>query len=110
MLNEGAQDGDGNGTGTVMETRRRTPGGNGDRNGDGSEDSSGDGNGDGSEDSSGDGNGNEDRVGEGGREAKKRKKPQNSCRRQVGNGGDLGGKRKKCRKERVGPVAANPDK
>ena len=25
------------------------------------------------------------------------------------NGGDLGGKRKKCRKERVGPVAANPD-
>ena len=40
---------------------------------------------------------------------KKRKKPQNSCRRHVGNGGDLGGKRKKCRKERVGPVAANPD-
>ena len=27
----------------------------------------------------------------------------------MGNGGDLGGKRKKCRKERVGPVAANPD-
>ena len=26
-----------------------------------------------------------------------------------GNGGDLGGKRKKCRNERVGPVAANPD-
>ena len=25
------------------------------------------------------------------------------------NGGDLGGKRKKCRKERVGSVAANPD-
>ena len=25
------------------------------------------------------------------------------------NGGDLGGKRKKCRKERVDPVAANPD-
>ena len=24
-------------------------------------------------------------------------------------GGDLGGKREKCRKERVGPVAANPD-
>ena len=41
-----------------------------------------------------DGNGDEDRIGEGGREAKKRKKPQNSCRRQVGNGGDLGGKRK----------------
>ena len=25
------------------------------------------------------------------------------------NGGDKGGKRKKCRKERVGSVAANPD-
>ena len=51
-----------------METRRRIP----DGNGDGSEDSSGDGNGD--EDNS-----NEDRIGEGGRKAKKRKKPQNSC-------------------------------
>ena len=71
-----------------METRRRTP----------------DGNGDGDED-----NGNEDRIGEGGREAKKRKKPQNSCRRHAGNGGDLGGKRKKCRKEKVGSVAANPN-
>ena len=87
-----------------METRRRTPDGNGGGNGDGSEDSSVDGNGD--EDN---GNGNEDRIGEGGREAKKRKKPQNSCRRNVGNGGDLGGKRKTCRKERVGPVATNPD-
>ena len=27
----------------------------------------------------------------------------------MGNGGDLGGKRKKCRKEWVGPVAANLD-
>ena len=44
-----------------------------------------------------------------GREAKKRKKPQNSCRRRAGNGGDMGGERKKCRKERVGSVAANPD-
>ena len=60
-----------------------------------SEDSSGDGDGD--ED-----NGNEDRIGEGGREAKERKKPRNSCRRRTGNGGDLGGMRKKCRKERVG--------
>ena len=42
-------------------------------------------------------------------QAKKRKKPQNSCRRRAGNGGDTGGKRKICRKERVGPVAANPD-
>ena len=109
-VNEGAQDengdgsGDGAGTGTGVGTRRRTPDGNGDGdgNGNGSEDCSGDGNGD--ED-----NGNENRIGEGGREAKKRKKPQNSCRRRAGNGGDKGGKRKKCRKERVGSVAANPD-
>ena len=93
--NEGAQDGngdesgDGAGAGTRVETRRQTPDGNGD----------GDGN----------GNGNKIRIGEGGREAKKRKKPQNSCRRQVGNRGHLDRKRKKCRKERVGPVAANPD-
>ena len=39
------------------------------------------------------GNGNEDRIGKGGREAKKRKKPQNSCRHHVENGGDLSGKR-----------------
>ena len=45
----------------------------------------------------------------GGREAKKRKKPHKSCRRHVGNGGDLGGKRKTRRKERVVPVAAKPD-
>ena len=108
--NEGAQDGNGDGsgdgagtgtgTGVGVGTRRRTP----DGNGDGSEDSSGDGNGDDDNE-----NGNEDRIGEGGREAKKRKKPQNSCRRRAGTGGDTGGKRKKCRKERVGPVAANPD-
>ena len=106
-VNEGAQDGNGDGagtgTGTGVGTRRRTPDGNGDGNGDGSEVSSGDGNGE-------DVNGNENRIGEGGREAKKRKKPQNSCRRRAGNGGDTGGKRKKCRKERVGSsVAANPD-
>ena len=107
-VNEGAQDGDGDGsgdragTGTGVGIRRRTPDGIGDGNGDGSEDCSGDGNGD-------DDNGNENRIGEGGREAKKRKKPLNSCRRRAGNGGDTGGKRKKCRKERVGSVAANPD-
>ena len=84
--------------------RERGRGGNGDGNGDGSEDSSGGGNGD--EDN---GNGNEYRIGEGGRKAKKRKKPQNSCRCHIGNGGDLCGKRKKSTKERVGPVAANPD-
>ena len=49
------------------------------------------------------------RIGEGGRGTKKRKKPQNSCRRRAGNGGDMGGKLKKCRKERVGSVAANSD-
>ena len=62
-----------------MGTRRRTPDGNGDGNGDGSEDSDGDGNG---EDNNG--NGNENMIGEGGREAKKRKKPQNSCFRGPG--------------------------
>ena len=32
-----------------------------------------------------------------------------NCRRRAGNGGDMGGKRGKCRKERVGSVAANSD-
>ena len=116
-VNEGAQDGNGNGSGDGagtrkgVGTRRRTPDGNRDGNGDGSEDSSGDenrddDNGNGDDDN---GNGNEDRIGEGGREAKKRKKPQNSCRRRAGNGGDTGGKRKKCRKERVDSVAAKSD-
>ena len=83
-----------------METRRRTP----DGNGDGSEHSSGDGNGD--EDN---GNENEDRIGEGAREAVKRKKLQNTCsRRHVRNGGYLGGKWKTCRKGRTGAVAAKP--
>ena len=103
-VNEGAQDGNGDwigdGAGTGVGTRRRTPDGNGDGNG--GEDCSGDGNGD-------DDNGIENRIGEGGREAKKRKKPQNSCRRRAGNGGDMCVKRKNCRKDRVGSVAANPD-
>ena len=98
-VNEGAQDGSGDGsgdgagtgTGTGVGTRRRTPDGNEDGNGDGSKDCSGDGNGD-------DDNGNENRILEGGREAKKRKRPQNSCRRRAGNGGDTGGKLNKCRK------------
>ena len=112
-MNEGAQDGNGDGsgdgtgtgtgTGVGVGTRKRTSDGNGDGNGDGSEDSSGDGNGD-----DDNGNGNENRIGEGGREAKNRKKPQNSCRRRAGNGRDTGGKRKKVEK-RVDPVAANPD-
>ena len=43
------------------------------------------------------------------REAKKLKKSHKSCRLPVGNGGGLGVKRKKRRKERVGPGAANPN-
>ena len=78
---------------TIHTYRRRTPDGNGNENGDGSEDSSG--GGDGDEDN---GNGNKDIIGEGGREAKKRKKTQKSCRRRAGNGGDS-----------VGSVAADPD-
>ena len=69
-----------------MGTRRRTPDGNGDGD-----------------------NGNEGKIGEGGREAKKRKKPQNSCRRRAGNGGDTGGERKNVENKKVGSVAANPD-
>ena len=84
-VNDGAQDrngdGAGTGTGTGVETHTRTLDGNGDGSGDGSEDSSGDRNGD--EDNR---NGNENRIGEGKREAKKRKKPQNSCRRRAGTG------------------------
>ena len=38
-------------------------------------------------------------IGEGGGEAKNRKKPRKSCRRDVGNGGDLCEKRKKYRQE-----------
>ena len=81
--------GDGAGAGTGVEVNEGAQ----DGNGDGREDCSGDGNGD-------DENRNENRIGEGGREAKKRKKPQNSCRRRAGNGRDMGGKRKKCRKEK----------
>ena len=54
-----------------MGIRRRTPDGNGDGNGDVSEDCSGDGYGD-------DDSGNDNRIGEGGRGTKKRKKPENS--------------------------------
>ena len=53
-----------------------------------------------SEDSSEDGNGydddgNEDRIGEGGREAKKRKKPQNSCVDAVRETGEIRVEREK---------------
>ena len=104
-VNEGAQDGNGDGsgdgagtgTGTGVGTRRRTPDGNGDGNGDGSEDSSGDGNGD-----DDNGKGNENTIGEGGRETKKRKKPPNSCRHRAGNGGDTSGKGKKDLEKKKG--------
>ena len=111
---DGHGDGDGAGTRTGVGANEGAQNGNGDGSGDGAGTRTGtrvgthrrrlDGNGNGDKD-----NGNEDRIGEGGREAKKRKKPQNSCRRRAGNGGDTGGKRKKCRKERVGSVDANPD-
>ena len=83
-VNEGAQGwergqgGDRAGMGTEVETHRRTP----DGNGDGPKVSSEDGNGD-------EGNGNEGRVGDGEKEAKKRKKPLNSCRRQGETGETL---------------------
>ena len=86
-----------------VETRGRTQDGNGDGTGDGTESSSGDGNG--NEDGNGDGD--EDGIGEGGGEAKKRKTLHKSYRRHVGNGGDLDGKRKTHRQERVDSVAAN---
>ena len=37
-----------------------------------------------------------------------RNKAHKSCRRHVGNGRDSGGKRKKCRKEKLFSVVANP--
>ena len=88
-----------------METRGQTQDVNGDGSGYGNERSSGDGN----RNKDGNGNGNEVRIGEGEREVEKQKKPHKSCRRPVGNGGDLSGKMKKRRKEKVGAVAANPD-
>ena len=48
-------------------------------------------------------------IGEGRREVKKRKKMHKSYRRGVGNGRDLGGKRKKRRQERFRSVAADSD-
>ena len=101
----GDEDGDGVGTRTGVEANEGTQDGNGDGSGDGNESSSGDGNGD----EDGNGDSNEDGIGEGGGGSKKRKKPHKSCRRDVRNGGDLGGKRKKRRQGRVGFVAAEPD-
>ena len=111
-VNEGAQDGNGDGggdgAGTGTETgvgsRRRTPDGNRDGNGNRSEDSGGDGNGD-----DDNGNGNENKIGEGGREAKSarnRKIVVDAVRETEETRME---KEIKCRKERVGSVAANPD-
>ena len=110
--NERAQDGNGDGsgngegtgtgTGTGVETRARTQ----DGDGDGNERSSEDGNGD----VAGNGVGNEDGIGEGGVKAEKCKKPHNkSCRRVVGNGVDLGGKRINMARKRVRSVATDQD-
>ena len=101
-------DGDGAGTRTWVGVNEETQDGNGDGSGEGA------GTGTGmrvetrgrTQDESGDGN--EDGIGEGEGEAKKRKKPHESCRRDVGNGRDSGGKRKKRRKERVGFSSCQP--
>ena len=100
---DGSRSGSGDGarTGTGIEAKGRTQ----DENGNGNKSSSGDGNGD----EKGNGDKNEDGTREGGGEAKKRKKPRKSCRRLVGNGGDLSGTRKKCRQERFGSVTAKFD-
>ena len=78
--NEGTQDrsGDGAGAGTP---RGRAHDENGDGSGEGNESSNGD--------------GIEDGIGEGGRVVKNWKKPHKSFRPDVGNGGGLGGRRKK---------------
>ena len=50
-----------------------------------------------------------DRIGEKVGEAKERKKPQTIRRHDVGNGGDLGERRKKCRQYSIDPVAVEPE-
>ena len=112
-------DGDEDGAGTGVEASERTQDGSGDGSGDGvgtgtgvqirgrTQDGNGDGSGDGNESSSGDGNGDEDGIGEGGGEGEKRNNHNKTWGRDVGNGGDLGGKRKTRRQERVGSVAAD---
>ena len=82
---EWGRSGAGTGTRRGVETPGRTQDGNGDGSGDRNGSSSGDGNGD--EDVNR--NRNEDRVGEDGRGAKKRKKPHKSCRCHVENEGNL---------------------
>ena len=85
--NEGAQDGNGDGAGTGVESPGQTQDGNGDGSGIGNESNSGDGKGTRI-------TGTKIGSGRAGGEAKKRKKPHKTCRHHVGNGGDLdlGGK------------------
>ena len=49
-----------------------------------------------------------DRIGKGEGEAGRRNKPDKSCRRDVRNGGDSGGKRGKHSQESAGSVAGDP--
>ena len=49
------------------------------------------------------------RIGEGGRGVKKRKKPEKSYRRDVENGGDLGGRRNQRRQESAGSIDVDPE-
>ena len=79
------------GTGTGAGTENENSSGDGDGEGDGNRD------------------GNEDEMGEVGGEAKKSKKQNKSCTRDLGNGEDLGGNRKKMYTRRASPVAADPD-
>ena len=93
----------GAGTGTGVETRGQAQDGNGDGSGDEIRRSGGDGNG------KRDGERNEDVIGYGGGEAKKRKKLHKSCKRVVGNGyEDLGRERNDRIQESIGSVAAAP--
>ena len=56
------------------------------------------------------GTGTGTRTGSGRAEERRRSaRNRTSCRHGMGNGGDLGKKREKCRQESVGSVAANPD-
>ena len=108
-VQDGNEDGSGDGVGTGMETGVETRERTQHDNCNGSRDVNGSSSGDGNGDEDGNRDGNEDGIGEGGGEAKKCKKSHKSCRRPVGNRRDLVGKRKKCRQEKVGSVASNPD-
>ena len=96
----GGRSGDGAGTRTEtgVKTRGLTQDGNGDAGGDGKESTSGNENGDGDGNRDGSEDVDKDGIEKSGGKAKKCKKPHKSCRRVVGNGGDLGGNEKKRQK------------